>query len=106
MEELVDQDRFPHIEYRSFRGERHACVKGRLQVWQIVFIAKGYDMDASKTASHLAMPVDQVQSALNFYAAYPNEIDHSLRENSAGYEHLKDRHPSLHLIDVPSIQEG
>jgi hypothetical protein len=30
-QEWLRQNRFAHIEFRSFNGERHACIKDRLQ---------------------------------------------------------------------------
>ena len=32
--EGLREGRFPFIEFRSFNGERHACIKGGPQVWQ------------------------------------------------------------------------
>jgi hypothetical protein len=105
MEEWLRQDRFAHIEFRTFQGERHACVKDRLQVWQVIMVAKGYGIDVSKTAEHLCLRPEQVQSAFQYYAAYPEEIDEALGENDAGYERLKERLPALELVEV-DLSEG
>src|SRR5437879_9365839 len=75
VEEWLRQQRFAHIEFRSFNGERHACVKDRLQVWQLVMVAKSYGMDVGQTAHHLLLRPDQVQAALAYYEAYTDEID-------------------------------
>jgi hypothetical protein len=37
---------FAHIEFRSFNGERHACIQGSLPVWQLIEVARNYDRDA------------------------------------------------------------
>jgi hypothetical protein len=100
VEEWLRQQRFPHIEFRSFQGERHACVKDRLQVWQVIIVARDYGMDVEKTAEHLLLRPEQVQSALNYYDAFPEEINQALQENDVGYELLKERLPSLQLIEV------
>jgi len=100
VEEWLRQQRFAHIEFRSFQGERHACFKDRLQVWQVIMVARDYGMDVEKTAEHLSLRPEQVQSALNYYEDYPEEIDPVLRENDLGYEQLKERLPSLQLIEV------
>jgi len=44
-------DKFPHIEFRNINGERVACLKGRLEVWQAVMAARRYD-EAAKAAEH------------------------------------------------------
>src|SRR5438045_988796 len=85
VEEWLRQNGFAHIEFRTFQGERHACVKDRLQVWQVIMVARGYGMDVAKTAEHLRLKPDQVQSAFNYYGTYPEEIDRALQENGAGY---------------------
>jgi hypothetical protein len=43
---------FAQIEFRSFNGERHACIQGSLPVWQLIEVARNYEMDAQKTAEH------------------------------------------------------
>jgi uncharacterized protein (DUF433 family) len=105
MEEYLRQNRFAHIEFRTFQGERHACIKDRLPIWQVIMVAKGYAMDVARTAEHLGLKPEQVQSALHYYEAYPEEIDEALQENDAGYERLKERLPSLQLIEV-ELTEG
>jgi uncharacterized protein (DUF433 family) len=99
-EEWLRQQRFAHIEFRSFLGERHACVKDRLQVWQVIMVAQGYEMDVAKIAEHLCLKPEQVESALAYYAAYPEEIEQTLRANDVGYEKLKEKLPSLQLLEV------
>jgi hypothetical protein len=106
VEEWLRQNRFAHIEFRTFQGERHACIKDRLQVWQVIFVARGSGMDVGKTAEHLALKPEQVQSALSYFAAYPEEIELALQENAAGYERLKERLPSLQLVEVDATREA
>ncbi len=55
MEEWVRQSRFGHIEFRSFNGERHACIKDRLQVWQVIMAARPLAMDVERTAGCLGL---------------------------------------------------
>ena len=89
------------IEFRSFQGERHACIKGRLQVWQAIQVAKTYAMDVVKTAEHLGLEPEQVQSALHYYETYPEEIDHRIAENEAiGFEQLKRLLPNARLSEI------
>jgi predicted transcriptional regulator len=83
LEEWLRQNEFADIEFREFNGERHACVKGALQVWQVVMVAEGYGLDPQKTAAYFDWPIERVQAALNYYAAYPEEIDQVIAENDA-----------------------
>jgi uncharacterized protein (DUF433 family) len=100
VEEWLRQNRFAHIEFRTFQGERHACIKDRLQVWQVIMVARGYGMDVGRTAEHLRLRPEQVQAAFQYYEAFPEEIDRALRENDLGYERLKESLPNLQLVEV------
>ena len=101
IEEWVRQSQFAHIEFRSFNGERHACVKERLQVWQVVMVARDYEMDVEKTAKHLGHTREQTQSAFHYYEAYTEEIDVALAENDAmGYDQIKRLLPNARLSIV------
>jgi hypothetical protein len=103
--EWLRQNRFAHIEFRTFQGERHACIKGRLQVWQVIMVGKGYGMDVEKTAEHLCLKPEQVRSAFCYYESFPEEIEQTLRENDIGFERLKEVLPSLELIEVALPKE-
>ena len=100
VDEWLRQNRFPHIEFRTFNGEREACIKERLQVWQVIMVAKSYGMDTDKTAEHLSLRPEQVRSALNYYAAYPEEIDRALADNDRGFERLREMLPGIELAEV------
>ena len=92
---------FAEIEFRTFGGERQACLKGLLQVWQVVEAAQQYGLDAEKTAQHFGWPVWKVQAALNYYEAFPHEIDAAIAENKAmDYEKLKRLFPHMRLVEV------
>ena len=104
--EGLRQSRFPYLEFRTFQGERHVCVKGALQVWQLVMVAKDYGMDVDKIAYHLDLKPEQIQAALHYYENYPDEIDLALVENDLGYERLKAMLPGLRLASVPMEPES
>jgi hypothetical protein len=99
--EGLREDRFPYIEFRSFNGERHACIKGRLQVWQLVLAARDLGMDVNATAFHLDLMPEAVSDGLHYYEAYPDEIDLALAENDLGYDRLKETLPNLQLVSLP-----
>ncbi|GDX41208.1 hypothetical protein LBMAG21_15000 [Armatimonadota bacterium] len=105
IDEGLRQHRFPYIEFRSFNGERHACIKGALQVWQLIMVAKGYAGDVDKTAIHLDIKPEQVKAGLYYYENYPEEIDQALEENELGYERLKRLLPNMQMASAP-IESG
>ena len=100
-EEARRVSEFAEIEFRTFGGERHACLKGLLPVWQVVETAQQYGLDAEKTAQHFGWPVWKVQAAFNYYEAFPHEIDAAVAENKAmDYEKLKRLFPHMRLVEV------
>lgn len=103
IEEWLRQNEFSDIEFRTVSGERHACVKGALPVWQLILIAKEYGMDAKKTAGHFVWPPHKVQAGLNYYEAYPGEIDQAIDDNrSMTVDKLRRMLPGLEVFTVPS----
>ena len=100
VEEWLRQDQFAYVEFRAFGGERQACIKGRLQIWQVIQVARSCQMDVPQTAAHLQLLPEQVEGAFQYYHAYPEEIDHSLAENRVGFERLKQMFPHMERITV------
>jgi hypothetical protein len=82
-EEWLRQEEFPDVEFRTFNGERHACVKGAMQIWQLVMTAEHWDLDVETTAKYFPIPAHRIQGAFDYYRAYPDEIDRPLAENRA-----------------------
>ena len=102
IEEWLRQEEFADIEFRSFQGERHACIKGALPVWQLIMVAKDYGMDVEKTAAHFQWPVHRVKAGFHYYEAYPQEIDQAIADNNAmPFDTLKRLLPQLEAIRVP-----
>jgi uncharacterized protein (DUF433 family) len=106
VDEWLRTNRFPHIEFRSINGERVACLKGALEVWQVILIAQRYDYAVEPTAEHLSLRPEQVQAALNYYAAYPAEIDFALEENRQGFDRLKRLLPRIQRVSLTDDDLG
>ena len=101
IEEWLRQQEFAEIEFRSYNGERHACIKGAMQIWQLVMVARGWDLDVAKTAKYFPIPAYRIESAFNYYRAYPEEIDAVIAENESWtYERLKKVLPNIGLTTV------
>lgn len=84
VEEALRAEEFAHLEFRDSAAGRQAFIKGtRLSVWMLISIAKQYHMDVARTAGHLHWVPERVQAGLNYYSAFPDEIDPVLEENDA-----------------------
>ncbi len=83
IEEWLRQGEFAGIEFRSLGGERHACIKGALPVWQLILVARHYAMDVQRTAGHFGWPPRKVQAGFTYYEAYSAEIDEAIADNES-----------------------
>ncbi|HEV2474402.1 MAG TPA: hypothetical protein VGS41_17125 [Chthonomonadales bacterium] len=96
VDEWLRQNRFPQIEFRSINGERVACIKGRLEVWQVMAAAQSSsNRDLATVARRLDLRPDQVQGAYDYAAAYPEELREALAENQEGYSRLQRLFPGI-----------
>ena len=84
VEEALREAEFGFITFRNSPLGRQAYVQGHnLAVWEVVLVARSYGLDATKTAQHLNWPVHLAQAALNYAAAFPQEIENALADNEA-----------------------
>jgi Ribbon-helix-helix protein, copG family len=101
IEEWLRQEEFPEIEFRTFNGERRACLTGLTQIWQIIMVARHYDLDVGKTAYYFQVAPHRIEAAFNYYRAYPEEIDRAVAENDSWtYERMKESLPQLERFPV------
>ena len=103
IEEWLRQDNYPLIEFRSFSGERLPCLKNGIRLWKLIMTAQGYGMDVKKTAVHYndIYSAAQIQAALDYYNAYPQEIDRPIQENQAvTFETLRRKLPHIEQFNV------
>ena len=101
LEEWLRQNEFADIEFRSISGERMACLKGALPIWQIILVAHSHRMDPVQTAAHFGWPVRRIHAALNYYEAFPAEIDQVIEDNHAMTEvTLKRLLPQMEVLTV------
>src|SRR5580700_10946015 len=108
IEEWLRLEEFAEIEFRNINGERHACLKGALPLWQLIMVARDYAMDADRTAAHFRFPINRVKAAFNYYEAYPLEVDQAIDDNnSMTFDRLKRILPQLEGVYVPkSVLNG
>jgi hypothetical protein len=93
---------FAKVEFRDSSLGRQAYLHGsNLAVWEVITVARNFQMDADKVADYFHRPLDWVKAAFHYYEAYPEEIDPIIEENrDASYEKLKRLLPGLRLVEV------
>jgi len=99
VEEALRRSEFGLIDFHDSPAGRQAYVQGSsLAVWEVVLVARGYDMNAEDTASHLQWPTSKVIAALQYTSAYPHEIDSAIADNeSIGFTELSRLLPNSEL---------
>ena len=102
IEESLRRADFGFIDFKDSAIGRQAFIVGTgLQVWEIVVIARSYDMNTSKTAEHLSLPGYLIEAAFNYANAYPDEIEHLIQDNqSYDYDRLKVMLPSIETFNA------
>lgn len=91
VEEGLRRSEFAFIDFRDSIVGRQAYMQGStLAVWEIMMLLRSYKGDVPAVARHLRWPVDKVQAAANYAAAFPDEINEALAENdSMDFETIK-----------------
>src|SRR5271155_3422493 len=91
VEEGLRRSEFAFIDFRDSPAGRQACLQGStLAVWEVMLLVDHYQKDASAVARHLKWPVAKVQAAVNYAAAFSEEINEAMAENEAiDFEALK-----------------
>jgi hypothetical protein len=79
LDEGLKTRRFPGVVYRDGPTGRRAGLIGGPDVWEVVRAVgaapgKG-DQRVRRVAEERGLPVDRVRLAVDFYAAFPDEID-------------------------------
>ena len=102
LEESLRETEFAHIEFRDSPLGRQPYMKGSgLAVWEVIMIAKPFEMNVEKVAQFYPYPVERIKAAFNYYEAYTAEVDQAIEDNNIGYERMKGLLPNLNLFEVP-----
>jgi hypothetical protein len=76
----VRRSRFPAVEFRNGSPGRVAYLAGtRWPVWLIVGLVRDYSGKVEAAAKHMNRPPALVQMALDYAAAYPEDIEADLQ---------------------------
>ncbi len=107
LEEWLRQNEFADIEFRSVGGQRQACLKGALPIWQVILVAQSYQLDAEQTAQHFGWPARRIQAALGYYEAFAAEIDQAIEDNRSMTETaLRRLLPQMEVLAVPASPQA
>jgi hypothetical protein len=84
VEEGLRRSEFAFIDFRDSPVGRQAYMQGStLAVWEVMLLVRSYKADTAAVAKHLRWPEAKVQAAVNYAAAFPEEIEEALSENDA-----------------------
>jgi hypothetical protein len=82
VEEGLRRSEFAFIDFRDSPAGRQACLQGStLAVWEVMLLVDSYQKEVSAVARHLKWPQAKVQAAVNYAAAFPEEINEAIAEN-------------------------
>jgi hypothetical protein len=91
VEEGLRRSEFGFIDFRDSPAGRQAYLQGSaLAVWEVMLLVNSYKKNASAVAKHLKWPEVKVYAAVNYAAAFPDEVNAAIAENEAAdFEALK-----------------
>jgi uncharacterized protein (DUF433 family) len=83
VEEGLRRSEFAFIDFRDSAAGRQPCIQGSsLAVWEVIMLIVSYQGDRDAVAKHLSWPKAKVEAASQYAAAYPEEINSALAEQS------------------------
>lgn len=96
VEEGLRRTEFAFLDFRDTPVGRQAFMRGStLAVWEVMLLARSHGGNPVAVAKHLRWPVVKVQAALNYAAAFPDEISAAIAENDAVHFESLTRRQSL-----------
>ncbi len=101
LEEALRQREFAFIEFRDSPVGRQAYLQGtRLAIWQIESLARAFDRDAHRVAEHLSLPPVQIEAALRYAEAFPQEIEDAIKDNKWAASNIQRIVPGIKMISA------
>jgi hypothetical protein len=102
IEEGLRRSEFSLIDFRDSSGGRRACLQGSsLAIWEIILVCRSYNMDLEKTAAHSDWPAFRLEAAINYWKAFPQEIELAIQDSAAfDYQQANNMLPQLGVFQV------
>jgi hypothetical protein len=82
------------IFFRNGGGGRRAVINGGLDVWEMIMLYQNHGREGMLEAFENIRP-SQIDDALAYYEAFPDEIDATLWELSQPMSYWLDKYPEL-----------
>jgi hypothetical protein len=87
IDEGLRRDEHPLIHFVDGPAGRRAALVGTgLDVWEAILVVRDNDGDVAQAADYLERPVHLLQAAVNYYAAFRDEIDEWIDANEREVE--------------------
>lgn len=87
IEEGLRHEAHPVIHFVDGPSGRRAALLGTgLDVWEAIAVVRDNDGDVAEASAYLELPINVVQAAVAYYAAYREEIDDLLETNEQAAE--------------------
>jgi hypothetical protein len=94
LDEGLKVRRFPGVVYRSGPAGRRAALVAGPDVWEIVRAVRSTpgkgNQRLRRVAEETGLAVDQIQLAVDFYAAFPDEIDARIRADEESARQVRE----------------
>lgn len=86
VEEALRRMDHPQIEFYDNGPARRAVIRGTgLEVWELIQIVKAHGGDVEAAMESTGRSRVQVEAAIAYYGAYPEDIDVLVEENERAY---------------------
>jgi hypothetical protein len=103
VEEGLRRQEFAFLDFRDSPVGRQACLQGStLAVWEVRLLLDDYGQNAAAVAKHLQWPLEKVQAAAAYAAAFPEEIAAAVADNQASPAVLARLMPQLQVVQGPA----
>ena len=93
LDEGLKTARFPGIVYREGPAGRRAALAGGPDVWEVISELRNTpgkgEVRVGRMADELGLPLPTLRTALDFYAAFPEEIDQRIHAEARMAERLR-----------------
>jgi len=87
VEEAIRITEHPLIDFTDNGPARRAFLRGTgLEVWELMGIVKAHGGDVAAAAESTGRSLAQVEAAIAYYGAYPDDIDDLIEANVRAYE--------------------
>jgi len=102
LDEALRLKRHPGIGFFDGAGGRRAILAGTgLSVYEVIQIWKAYGKDRGAALRHLAhLAPAHLDTALTYYAAFAEEVDRQIAENTPSAARLTNRYPFIRTAAV------